>query len=222
MNIKFRLLSYYLDRYTPLYGDTPAVKITYERQIKNGDSCNTAVITFQNHSGTHIDAPRHFFDSGRRISDFAIGDFVFCSPQVIDCPKRRNQLVMPGDLKSLRKCDLLLIRTGFHRYRKRREYRLNNPGISPGAALLIRRRHPHIRAVGIDSISISAFKNRPRGRQAHKILLTEDHFPGRPVCLIEDMDLSGNLKNLKKVYVAPLYFKKIDSISCTVIGEIHE
>jgi len=211
----YKLLSYPLNFQTPLYGNIEPIQI----KIKEQDSIMTARISFSNHSGTHLDAPRHFFKSGRSISDYSIEELIFNSPLLIDCPKKENELITIDDLKSIRDCDLLLIRTGFYKYRGSEKYRLCNPGISPETAEWIRRNHPAIRAIGIDTISISAFQKREVGRRAHQILLKSNGFPGDPVLLIEDLNLSGEFNKLKKVYAIPLFIEGVDSMTCTVIGE---
>ncbi|MCX5749191.1 MAG: cyclase family protein [Candidatus Saganbacteria bacterium] len=215
----YRLLSYPLNEKTPMYGDTRPVMIEPCKQISRGDDCDTAYVTFSNHSGTHIDAPKHFHAKGRSLSQFGAEEFIFERPRMMDCPKNEDKLVMPDDIKDSAGCDLLLIRTGFFKFRGSEKYRLNNPGISADAALWIREKCPGIRAVGIDTISITAFQKRPEGKRAHHTFLDPDAKTGKPVLLIEDMDLSGDLAGLKKVFTVPLYFEGVDSMPCTVIGE---
>ena len=204
---------------TPLYGDTEPLRIRQDKTLSNGDPCNTATLTFSNHSGTHIDAPKHFYQNGRSIAEYRIEELIYKKPQIIDCLKNENELIRIDDLLMISDCDLLLIRTGFFKYRSEDRYRTNNPGISPEAAEWLRREHPNIRAIGIDAISITAFQSREEGRKAHRILLNNDGYPGQPVLLIEDMDLSFEADKISKVYVAPLFIEGIDSISCAVIGE---
>ena len=217
----YRLLSYPLSADTPLYGDTEPVKIDLKQQALEGDSCiTTARVSFSNHSGTHVDAPRHFFRNGKALDAYSIEELVFTSPRLIDCPKNDGELISCEDLKSLTPgCDLLLLRTGSYKKRGDEVYRLNNPGIAPEAAEWIRSSRPSVRAVGIDTISVSAYQNRQAGRRTHQAFLKDKGFPGKPVLLIEDMDLAGNIEELRKVYVVPLFFQGIDSMACTVIGE---
>jgi kynurenine formamidase len=216
---EYRLLSYPLNEKTPLYGDAKPLNITNERQIRKGNSCNTCMVSIFNHAGTHIDAPKHFVESGRSLSEYSINDFIFASPCVIECPKKDAELVLPEDLKLTdNKCDILLVRTGFYRYRGEGRYRTHNPGISPEAAEWLRVKHPHIRAVGLDTISVSSFQNRDAGRKTHQIFLKNDGYPGDPMLLIEDLNLSGEIRNLKKVYAIPLFIEGVDSMSSTVVG----
>ena len=93
-NKNYKLLSYFLDKNTPLYRKTKSILIKPDHEIKKGYSCNTAMIAFSNHSGTQ-----------------------------------------------------------------------------------------------------SAFQKREEGREAHKVLLKSNGSYGQPICIIEDMDLSKNLKN---------------------------
>lgn len=213
----YRLLSYPLRRDTPLYGDTTPVRISPVKRISGGDTCNTYELALSNHSGTHVDFPNHFFDEGPALAMSAIGDLIFNSVQILDCPKKEDGLVVVDDLKGriARDCDLLMIKTGFYRFRGQEKYRLRNPGISPEAAAWLRAEHAGIKAIGIDAISITAFQKRDLGRKAHQALLNG----GNAVLIIEDVDLSGNHDGLARVFVVPLFVEMVDSMSCTIIGE---
>ncbi|MEW6679508.1 MAG: cyclase family protein [bacterium] len=215
----YKLLSYILSEQTPLYGDIAPIKIRHNKNMANNDTSNRATITFCNHSGTHIDAPKHFYKDGKAIGEYSIEELIFHKPQIINCPKKENELVKTEELKGILDCDLLLIRTGFFKFRQSDIYRLNNPGISSFSAEWLRRKHPHIKAIGIDSISVSSFPHREEGRRTHQILLAEQGYPGGPMLLIEDMDLSFNNGKLLKVYVVPLMLEGVDSMPCSVIGE---
>src|SRR3989339_300793 len=215
----YKLLSYMLSNETPLFGETAPVVVSFDKKISANDSCNSATVSFSGHSGTHIDAPRHFYQDGRSISQYRIDELIFNHPQLIDCVKGDNELIDISDLESIGDCDLLLIRTGFYKFRSEKRYRINNPGISVAAAEWLRQAHPHIKAIGIDSISISGFQMREEGRNAHRMLLGDNIRLGAPVLLIEDMDLSFMEGKLKKVYVFPLFIEGPDSLPCTIVGE---
>lgn len=217
----YRLLSYPLNAKTPLYGDTEAVGITTRtKPAGSGSMVTTARLSLSNHSGTHIDAPRHFFQDGRSVSDLDMNELVFGSPLLIDCSKKEDELVCPGDIKGVGKCDLLLIRTGFYRFRGSPAYRTNNPGIAPETAEWIRKNRPEIRAVGIDAISVSAFQKRDLGRITHRTFLgSKKGYKGEPVLLIEDLDLAGSFEGLKKIFAVPIFIEDIDAMTCTVFGE---
>ena len=222
---KHIFLSYPLSQETPLYGNTPPLKIVPDRSIKAGDSCNTSIITFHNHSGTHIDAPNHFNDNGRKIAEYAINELIFTSPQIIKIQKKPGELITKEDIthnsKMLSTCDILLLKTSFNKYRNDEIYRLKNPGISPEAANYIRSNFENIKCIGIDSISISSYAHRNLGRKAHQIFFSSKEFNGKPVLLIEDMNLSTkHLDKIKRIIVCPIMVENVDSTPCTVVGII--
>jgi kynurenine formamidase len=220
--IRYKLLSYPLTRDTQEYGGKRAFRITRDKNISKGDSCNTFALNMPNHIGTHIDCPGHFFKSGKRILQYGTEEFIFLRPFVMDCPKEENELVTAEDIektaKRLKDKDILICRTGFYKYRKKERYALKNPGISPEAAEFIRKELGNIRCVGIDTISVSPYQDRPLGRETHKMFFKDTFKKNRPVRLIEDMDLSGRLDDLKEVHVFPLLISYVDSSPCSVLG----
>lgn len=44
--------------------------------IAAGDEANVTQLSMDVHTGTHIDAPRHFFDTGASVEDLGLGPFV--------------------------------------------------------------------------------------------------------------------------------------------------
>lgn len=219
---KYIRLSYEIDEHTPLYPGTPSFSFQRVRKIKDGDTCNTSLITLPNHGGTHVDAPRHFFDTGRSISEYKIEELIFGSPQLIDCQKGPEEIIGREDLegKIPKDCDLLLLRTGFykHRNRDKRIYCFKNPSLSPDVAKWIRNNFHNVHAIGIDCISVSRYGLRDYGRETHRILLQANGFEGPPVLIVEDVDLSADIAGLKQVMVVPFYITGIDSAPCVVIG----
>jgi len=222
---KYILLSYKLTKTTPLYGNSKPIDIIVDKSIKNGDTANTCILNFHNHSGTHIDAPKHFCDNGKTITDYSLNELIFRFPIIINCPKSAGQMIDVKDIigyeKELKKCDLLLLKTGFDRYRNKEIYRLDNPGIAPELAKYLRSKFQNIRCLGIDTLSVSSYVNRELGRKTHKILLQKKGFKGEPMLIIEDMNLSNDeIMKLKTVIVAPLMIETIDGSPCMIIGEI--
>src|SRR3989338_4229992 len=129
-----------------------------------------------NHSGTHIDAPRHFFNSGKAIDRYSDKELHFRRPLIIDCLKDPDEGISIDDIKNgigRKVPDALLIRTGFSRLRQRNApaYCNRNPYIFPQCAAWLREEQPGIRALGIDCVSVSSYTHRDAGRQTHKVLL---------------------------------------------------
>ena len=223
--MKYMLLSHTIDENTPLYGNTPKPRILTHSRISEGDSSNTAILSIHNHTGTHIDAPNHFVDNGKAISEYALDELVFKDPVIIDCPKDGASLIIPEDLQHashmLQKSDCLLLRTGFGQFRDEEKYRTHNPGIAQDTILWIRKKYPNIRCIGVDTISISSFQHRTVGREAHKAAFAIETGLGKPLLLIEDMNLDVlSNSELKHVIVFPWQINNIDSTPCSVLAEI--
>ena len=107
---------------------------------------------------------------------------------------------------------MLLIKTGFEKYRAEEIYWQNSPGLHPKLAYWLKEKSPSLKAIGIDFISISNLNNRALGRQAHIAFLSKN------ILLIEDMKLSCVNSNLKTVIVLPLRVEGADGAPCTAIG----
>jgi arylformamidase len=221
----FIMLSYPLSVTTPAPGGRPALKIEVDETLEMGLPGNTYYYTAWNHAGTHIDAPAHMLSSGKPITAYSFDHFVFEQPVLADVPKQDDQLIVPEDLApyeaTLKNCDLLLLRTSFSRYRKADpvRYRDRSPGLSADVARYLNsNQFPRLRAIGIDTISMAATNHLAEGIQAHKTLFCRED--NSAVFLIEDMDLTRDLRTMGSVFVVPLYIEGLDSCPCTVFTEM--
>jgi kynurenine formamidase len=176
-------------------------------------------LSFPNHSGTHIDFPYHFNPEGKAINDYPASYWQFdhveladLSNKVVDC-----QIIGPEFFPALGnlEADLLLIKTGYGKYRGTDRYTLTPPGLSADLALFFRNRFPKLRCIGMDLISVSSYSNREEGRKAHHAFLKPNE--GEPILLIEDMKLDTN-GPFNKVIVAPLLIDNADGSPCTIIS----
>lgn len=225
MPVKILSLSYPVSAETPIYGDLPKPKIMSYSSIAAGGTSNTYAITVYNHTGTHVDAPAHFVPNGRRISDYSPEELTFRRPLLVDILKGPREWVEEENMKKvveLKGADCLLIRTGFGALRNQNIYKTHNPGISPEAILCLRQKLQKIRCIGIDSLSISGFQNRARGRKAHLAAFERRESLGEPLLLVEDMNLTV-LKadeKIQKIIVVPWFISDIDSAPCTVLAEV--
>ncbi len=221
-------ISYAIDEdNTPLYPGTKPIAIRRVKEIAKGDPCNTSLITLSNHAGTHVDAPRHFWNSGRAISDYSLEELVFRKVVLIDCRKSAEEPIWIEDLQALKyrdDADAVLIRTGFHKYRRTdaKAYCYKNPYLSVAAAGWIRKKFYKLRAIGIDCISISSYANRKEGMEVHKILLKKKGFGTSPVLILEALNLDYKIEKIDELIVAPIFIEGVDSAPCTVIGLIYD
>lgn len=217
-------LSYNLTECRPA-ADRPYPEFTIEPLTETGRGAfsNTFRVSFTNHQGTHLDAPYHYNPRGKRVTDFSISEYIFDRPVVVDVEKGDDEFICPSDLDNaadrIAECDLLMLRTGFCRYRTAdpERYARRNPGISSEAAQYLMQGFPNLRALAIDAVSIEFEGNYDHGFAAHKVFLCDDTHP---VILIEGVNMDLDLSHLVRVFVIPLYIEQLDGCPCTVIGEV--
>ena len=70
-------LSHWLNSDTPSYGNQGGFTRNLISSIKEGRTANSESWSFNNHIGTHIDFPKHFFEKGKTSSDFQNPFFIF-------------------------------------------------------------------------------------------------------------------------------------------------
>lgn len=58
------------------YPSDPSVEVTSLKSIANGDSSNLSRLSFGSHTGTHLDAPRHFMKDGLSVDEILPGTLV--------------------------------------------------------------------------------------------------------------------------------------------------
>ena len=186
---------------------------------------NTSFIDVFVHTGTHIDTAFHVSKGGPRLGDFAITDFVFEHPLLIQAAKSDGEKITVADLEphadALKQSDLLLVYTGFSRYRMSdpERYTMRQPGFSPEAAQYLVSL-PNMRCVGADVMGI---ENIPEGRKsdppfpAHRsFLLTDKKF-----LILEDPNIEPLVgKALKRAFIIPLLFPEAEAMMVTAFAEV--
>lgn len=217
--MNYRYLSYVLGNNVPIYGSNLLLSVEKKRSIDEGDSTNISQANIGSHLGTHVDAPNHFFNLGKKIFEYPASTWIFRFPQVIDVSLDPCQILGCDEyINRIKDCsDIVLFRSGWSNKRKEKKYVDANPGISKRVALYFRKNFPCIRAIGIDWVSISSYQKRHLGREAHRAFLNPKGF-NKPILIVEDMDLSGDISKLKEIYIFPLMIDDFDSAPCTVIG----
>lgn len=212
--MKYIYLSHFISDSTPLYGGANNIEIKKDKSISKNDSANTHLLSFPNHTGTHIDFPYHFSENGKTINDYNAEFWIFEKPYIIDLNSTHNEIIDSPDIfeKIPFGTDFLIIKTGFQKYRNSVEYWNNNPGIHPSLAEIIKIKG--VRAIGLDLISISSFQNRTLGRLAHKAFLIDND-----ILIVEDMNLKDLPEKLNRIICTPLLVDKIDGAPVTIIGE---
>jgi kynurenine formamidase len=219
-------LSYNLSEHTPFYASLPKPQLKQLYDLAKGDTCNSFYLTTSNHAGTHVDAPRHFHPRGRAITGYEIQEFVFDHIAVVDAALQDRELIEVRHLETAladtpATIDMLLLRTGFGRNRHdERRYMDNGPGFGPDAADYLMARFTKLRAIAMDFASVSSLAHEEAGAEAHRVFLGCGKYAERPVLLVEDARLPGDLPPLDRVFVIPWLFEGLDSAPCTMFAEV--
>ncbi len=221
--MRYTTLSYMLEETSPVHIGLKKPKLIHNNQISGESGYNTYLINVENHSGTHVDAPGHFVEGGKIISDYLPDELVFDNPLILNIPKGPNELIKVWDISKIdfTGVDCILFYTGFEKFHEEDKYLTQNPGVSPEVVYFIRKNFKSVRCLGIDCISMSSYQNPELGEEAHINAFEKNKEFGEPLLLIEDMKLS-NVKNedLRSIIVVPWQIKGIDSAPCTVLAKL--
>lgn len=117
--------------------------------------------------------------------------------------------------------EMLLIRTGYEKYRNNAKYYNDNPGLDAELAHYFRDNFPCLRCVGFDFISITSWKFRAEGRESHKAFLHPKEEL-RPIMAIEDVALRGLDSPLEWIVVAPLIVEGSNGGPVTIFAKIKD
>ena len=219
------LLSYPLGLSTPAYGNGESPSITMLRSMEKGDSSNLLEIRMTNHTGTHVDAPRHFDVKGKSITDFPANFWDFSNVGVAFLPRcpEPGELIdssmLDGASRELTSgIEALILNTGWHTLRETGNYAICGPGIHSSVADFLRQRFPKLRLLGFDMISLSSFAHREAGRESHRSFLCHTN----PILIVEDMNLHElhRRRTLHRLLVSPLFIEDADGSPCTIWGEL--
>lgn len=221
----YKLLSYVLNEKDHGWPGTPTLKIRPFESMEKGDVLNTYVLELFNHFGSHMDGPKHFNNQGKRLFELPLDTFILESPLLLDIPKGFKEAVMVKDLlpyqKEIGKADLLMIRSGFARYRYSdgERYAGEGPYIAPETAKYLVTEFGNLKAIAVDWVSLGSYSNGDAAVLAHQYMLGK--LGGHSISIIEDICLEGlNGCKIKRVFALPLLVDGIDSAPVTVLAEL--
>ena len=195
-----------LDANLPVYpGNTPFT-IEPIKRIARGDSSNVSTLHLSAHSGTHVDAPRHFFDDGAGVEGLAL-ELLLGRNRVVELVNRRA--IGLEDLTGLDLSEDLrvLFKTPNSRLWGSPQFQTDYLGLTEaGARRLV---DQGVKVVGVDYLSVEEFK-KP-GAPAHHILL------GAGTIVIEGLNLSDVAPGTYDMICLPLRVVGVDGAPARVL-----
>ncbi|MCK4938281.1 MAG: cyclase family protein [Methanosarcinales archaeon] len=149
-----------------MYPGDPGPVITRISKLEDGDQYNISQLTLGTHTGTHVDPPLHFFESGAGIDDMPL-DMLVGPARVIDLSHIRNS-IEPVDIGDVKFGEILLLKGkkgGVRLTTASAQYLMDNG----------------IKTVGTDALSIGADGEE---YEVHTLLL------GADIAVVEGLVLS--------------------------------
>jgi arylformamidase len=135
-------------------GDTPfSYKLTWNKE--ESGSVNVGQITMSTHTGTHIDAPFHFDDEGKKVIDLDVNLYIGRS-RVIHLPNKSSIGVKELADFELEGVTRLLIKTDA--WADRRQFPAAIPEIGPDAASYLAKLG--VRLIGLDLPSVDPIDSK--------------------------------------------------------------
>ncbi len=221
--MKYKLMSYKLRYGMPAWPNADKIITEQKAFIPQGSPCNEWTYQIRNHVGTHMDGPNHFCNDGKKIGDLPMERFIYEKPFVLDVPKGEYEKIWKADLEpyadKIAACDLLIFRTGQHKWHDTNVEAYENRGaaVSAEAAEYLVKNFPNLKSIMMDFVSLANPSDTADGNVAHRWLLGmwTDNFIG----IIEDADLHDlDAEKLKMVIGLPLIIENVDSCQVTIVG----
>jgi arylformamidase len=190
------------------YPGNPPFEIAPIHRLAAGDSANNSRLTMGTHTGTHVDAPKHFIDDRPGVDAMPL-DLLIGRARVVDMPVRGGITAKDLEAAGLREDLRVLLRTPNSKL-------WNNPKepfheeyaylTGDGAKFLV---DQGVKVVGVDYLSVEKFHTP--GHPAHHALL------GANVIIIEGLNLSDAEPGVYEMYCLPLKVEGADGAPARVV-----
>lgn len=187
-------------------GDDP-VMITRQQSIgENGASANVTHLSMSAHTGTHIDAPLHFFKQGKDVTEIDFDTLIgpvkliaVTNPQNISLAEIKEYPIESGDR--------IIIKTkNSDADWSRKPFMTGYVYLStPAARWLVER---GIKTIGVDYLSVAGMDN---GTEVHQLLL------GAGITVIEGLKLEGIAPGQYEMMALPMKIKNSDGAPARVL-----
>jgi arylformamidase len=188
------------------YPGNPEFELHAVKRIAEGGSSNVSRLVLGTHTGTHVDAPRHFFDDGAPVERLAL-DLLIGRARVLQMTRRGG--ITQEDLSGagLREDLRVLLKTANSGFWTGQSFREDYTHLTEsGARYLVEQ---GVKVVGIDYLSIEQFK-KP-GAPAHRALLSHG------VIIIEGLNLADAEPGMYEMYCLPLPVRGGDGAPARVV-----
>ena len=195
-----------LDSNLPTYpGNTP-FSLEPIKRIAAGGSSNVSTVHMSAHGGTHVDAPRHFFDSAPGTEGLPL-EMLCGRARVVELTTRKAITAEDLTAFDLTEDVRVLLKTHNSRLWGTPDFHRDFIGVSEGAARFV---VDHgVKVLGIDYLSVEPFKTP--GAPAHHVLL------GGGTIVIEGLNLRDVEPGHYEMFCLPLAIVGSDGAPARVV-----
>ena len=177
----------------PAFPGNPEFELQPIKRIADGGSSNVSRLVLGTHTGTHVDAPKHFIDDGAGVDGLPL-NILIGRARVVEITHRGGIGAKDFEAAGLREDLRILLKTPNSALWNSTTFHEDYAHVTEdGARYLVEQ---GVKLVGIDYLSIEQFR-RP-GAPAHKMLLSNG------VIIIEGLNLTEADPGMYEMYCLPL------------------
>jgi arylformamidase len=183
-----------------VYPGNPEIQISAQQSVAKGASANVSQLSFGSHTGTHVDAPKHFFDDGAGVDQLPLD--VLMGPAVLIAVADEVMTVTETELRKheLHGHTRVLIKTRNSGFIQHKPFVRDYTYLAPdGASYLV---SLGVKLVGVDYLSVEQFHSGHH--RTHRTLLEHG------VIIIEGLDLSRPPMGPDELRCLPLRLAGLD------------
>lgn len=201
----FLKMSKFFDITLPVYSKMviwprdPEVIVNSNKIISNKETIQVSNIVINSHSGTHVDAPRHFLPQSKGVDKLNLG-ILIGQAKVINLRVKEKISKVDLEKHNLKECKRLIIKTRNSKYLNKKSFFENYVYLDTDAAQYLVKLG--IKLIGIDYYSIEKFKNPLH--PVHHLLLKNN------IVILEGLDLNSVPAGNYNLIALPLKIKDCD------------
>jgi len=187
-----------------LYKDRGEVKITRPYTLEK-NNVNVSAISFETHTGTHVDAPNHFME-GKTIDQLSLNQL--CGPCTVLDFSSVEDLITVSDLQKheIKNGQIVLLKTKNSTFSPTAKFNFDFTALTlEGAQYLAQKNIP---AIGIDYLSVE--KDQP-DHPAHHVFMQKN------VPIIEGLRLQHVQPGEYTLYCLPLHLPGLEAAPARAI-----
>ncbi|PKO10974.1 MAG: cyclase [Chloroflexi bacterium HGW-Chloroflexi-2] len=198
-----------IKNFMPVWPGDPQVENRLVSSIEKGEEANVTNIQMSAHTGTHIDAPKHYIKSGTAIEGLSLTTLLG-EVEVVEIDFQNSQIDALTLIKVNRNewSQRVLFKTNNSNLRllEKDYFNQNFTALLPDAAEYLVQKG--VKLVGIDYLSIAPFEN---GSDTHIILLEND------VVVLEGLNLADISPGIYELIALPILLEGAEGSPARVL-----